>query len=286
MLNFSKKQEQTIIRAVKIAVIVLLCAVMLGLAAPIYLVIIRAFMPPQDLFPMKVFPSELFFGSFAELFSGAGENGIPFSRNFFTTLLVSVITTAIQIPITAGAAYVFTKTTAPGAKAMGKVMELALILTPVSIYVPQYIFMMHIGLSNRLFGMILPFIASPLAVFLMMKGMNGIPNEIVDCARLDGASHFRICFGIVMPNIKPAWISVLLITLGSLWTYSGELIAVRVELKPLGAMLPRFSADENTAGLFCALATVMCIPMIAAAILCRKPLSKAVEMSGVKNTER
>lgn len=278
-----KKKKRLIMIAVRIAVAAVLVAVMLGLAAPVCFVLIRSFSSAEDMFPMRLLPEKMFFGNFTELFSGTGESDLPFSRNIFCSLIVTLITAAVQIPVVGAMAYVLAKIKAPGVRIFNTIIEWSLILTPMALYVPQYLFMSKIGVSDSVFALILPFVASPLAVYLMKKSMDKFPDEIIYCARLDGASEFKICFGIVMPYIKPAWLTVLVLTVGNSWSLSGELLVSSAGVEPLGALMPVFSASEETAGVFCAVAAIIIVPLIILSILCRREIALTLSRAGLRN---
>ena len=276
------KKKKLIFRAVKIAVMVLLSLVMLGLIVPIYFVIIRSFAPLEDMFPMNLLPEEPVLKHFSQLFSGDDEFGLPFSRYFFNTFAVSAITIVLQVYISAAMAYVLSKTKAPGVKIFNRIIEWTLILSPTVLYVPQYIFLMKIGLSDSIFAMISPIVVSPLAVFLMKKYMDAFSDDIIDSAKIDGASHFRICFGIVMPNIKSAWISLIVLVLVNSSIASGELIVRSPDVKPLGALFSEFAKSGETAGMFCALAVIISVPLVFLAVFFRKEILHTISFAGIK----
>lgn len=276
-----KKKKRIIFFAVKIAAAALVSAAVIGLCAPFYFVIIRAFSPAKEMFPMKFFPSEFTAQNFAALFYGVGESGVPFSRNLFSSFFIAVITTAVQIPVVCAAGYVLAKVKAPGIRALDRVLEWSLVLSPLSLYVVQYLMMLKIGVSDTYPAMMLLFVASPLAVFLVKKYMRVIPDEVICCARLDGASHFRICFGIVMPNIKPAIFAAAVLSFGEMWKYSGELFAKSAGIKPFSALLKEFSASEEFVGIFCAAVAVIAIPAAVLALVFRKELVKTLSCAGI-----
>lgn len=279
------KKKRLIIRCVKIAVVVLISVLMLGLLSPVYFVIIRSFSPAEELFPLKVFPSKLTVGNFADLFVGTGELGVPYSRNLFSSLIITAVTVALQIPIVCAAAYVLAKVKAPGVRAFNKIIEWTIILSPLTLYAPQYILMLKAGLSDSIFAMILPFIVSPLAVYLVRQYMSSVPNEIVYSARIDGASHFRICFSIIMPMVKPALAAAAVLTVGYMWSFSGELFVRSGDIKPLGAFMSVFAAEENSAGMLCALCAVIVVPIIALAVVFRKEIAQTAAFAGLKSEQ-
>lgn len=276
------KKKRLIFLLVKIFVTVLALAITLGLVAPVYFVAIRSVSPSQELFPIRLLPSEAVFDSFSELFNGMGETGLPFTRNFFAAFVVSLVTVAVQVPVVCAMAYVLAKVRAPGIRALDRVIEWAMVLTPLSVYVPQYFIMLKLGISDSLFALILPFAASPLSVFLLKRYMSVVPDDMVHSARLEGASHFRICFGLVMPNIKPAISAVAVLSLGNMWSYTGELFVHSEGVKPLGALVPVFSASEEHAGVLCAAAVVIIVPIIILTGVFGKEIGQIAQLAGLK----
>lgn len=276
------KKKKLIFLLVRVFVTVLAAAIALGLVAPVYFVIIRSVSPSQELFPIRLLPSGAVFDSFSEMFNGTGVTGLPFTRNFFAAFVVSLVTVAVQVPVVCAMAYVLAKVRAPGIRALDRVIEWAMVLTPLSVYVPQYFIMLKLGISDSFFALILPFAASPLSVFLLKRYMSVVPDDMVYSARLEGASHFRICFGLVMPNIKPAISAVAVLSLGNMWSYSGELFVHSEGVKPLGALMPLFSRSEEYAGVLCAAAVVIIVPIIILTGVFGKEIGQIAQLAGLK----
>ncbi len=282
----NKNKKQLVFLLIKIVVIILVSIIALGLCAPIYFVVIRSFSPTEELFPIKLFPAEPTLRHFSELLNGVGEYGTPFSRNLFSSLLTALLTAVIQISVVCAAAYVLAKVKAPGIKALNLIIEWSIILSPLTLYVLRYFLMLKMGISDTYFAAVLPLAASPLAVFLVKGYMRVVPDEIIYCARLDGASHFRICFGIVMPVIKPAIIAVSVLTFGELWQYTGELFVKSEAVKPLSGLMSEFSASAESAGIFCALAAVITIPIIVLSAVFGKEIAQTAECAGIRTEHK
>ncbi|MCH5204621.1 MAG: carbohydrate ABC transporter permease [Oscillospiraceae bacterium] len=287
-INAKKNKTKKLIYGIITAVItVLLSIIILGLISPIYFVFIRSFSPAEDMFPISLFPSEPVLRHFSDLVRITGETGIPFSRNIFSSLVISVITTAVQIPVVCAMAYVLTKIDAPGVRMFDRIIEHTIILSPLVLYVPQFFLMLKLGISDSYFAMILPFVASPFSVWLVKQYMNAaFPTEIVYSAIIDGASHFRICFGIVMPNIKPAIFAVMVLSFGNMWSYTGELFAHSADIMPIGSLMPHFAQREEIAGVFYAAAAVIAVPMTILAIVFQKDIARTAAVAGIKTNTR
>lgn len=278
------KNKRLILLAVRIFVIVIVSVILLGMTAPIYFVITRSFSSAEDMLPTALFPGSPVGEHFAELFNGAGSTGLPYSRSFFASLVITLITALLQVAVVCPMAYVLAKVKAPGITVMNRVIEWSLLLTPLTLYVPQYFLMLKLGISNSLFAEILPFVASPLMVYLVKRYMSVIPDEVIYSARLNGASHFGIFFCIVLPGIKPAIAAVVGLSLINAWGATGELFVYSAELKPIAAIMPLFAASEEKMGLFCAAAVVVAVPIIVLGTVFSKEIAKTAALAGIKQS--
>ena len=185
-----------------IAIFILLVLIGLFMLFPIYLSVIQSIKPVEELF---VFPPKLYVQrptsqNFEDMLKVAGSLDVPFSRYVFNSVFVSVA----QLFLSSSAAYVLSKVKAPGVKAMNKVIEIALLFTSSVTYIVQYIVMAGMGMIDTYWAITLPYIATPMGLFLMKQFMGQIPESMIEAAKLDGASHLRVCWQIVMPNVKPA----------------------------------------------------------------------------------
>ena len=83
--------------------------------------------------------------------------------------------------------------------------------------------MAQLGLINNQLALILPALQSSLGLYLMQSFMAGIPGEMLEAARIDAASEYRIWFSIVMPNVKPAWLTLIIFSTQTLWNTGGNI---------------------------------------------------------------
>lgn len=81
-------------------------------------------------------------------------------------------------------------------------------LRPIVTLVPLYYLVSSMGLSNTYLGVLLPWLANPFGVFLMRQFIRGVPDELIEAARLDGANEFRVIWQFIVPLLKPAVVTL------------------------------------------------------------------------------
>jgi multiple sugar transport system permease protein len=152
--------------------------------------------------------------------------------------------------------------------------------------VPLFVLVANMGLVNTYFGLILPFLAAPFGVFLMRQFFLGIPDELIDAARVDGASEARIFLQVVMPLAKPALATLGIITfLGSWNNFLWPLVVATTEDKyTLPVALALYSTGQNQTdyGLLLAGAVVVVVPVLIVFLLLQRYFVQGVALTGIK----
>jgi multiple sugar transport system permease protein len=189
-------------------------AIILG---PFALSVGTAFKTPRQLAtqsPLAV-PNPITGANFVSLFSN---DVIDFGRAVRVTALYVVVVLVGQLTFSIMAAYAFARLRFPGRDAIFWVY-LATLMVPAAVtLVPLYLMMADAGLRNTFWGLVLPYLfGSPYAIFLMREYFRGIPQDLVDAARLDGAGNVRILARIIVPLSRPVIATLALITVVSHW---------------------------------------------------------------------
>lgn len=168
---------------------------------PFYWMFISAFKPKEDLFkfPPDLFPLEPTLENFRFLLTET-----DFARNMFNSLFIAVCFTVLSVFLCSLGGYAFAKLEFPGRKLLFGVMIATMILPFEIALVPLFLIMAKIGWINSYQSVILPFAASPWAIFLMRQALMDLPSELLDAARMDGASEFQIYYKVVVPVSRPA----------------------------------------------------------------------------------
>lgn len=189
----------------------LLLAIFLTVMPYIYMVS-ASFKPGSELFsiPVRIFPDSLYLDNYRLLFEETN-----FVRWFFNSVFVAGARMAIAIMVSIMAGYAFAKFTFRFKNALFLSVLGTLTLPVYVLLVPLYTMMITLGWINSYIGLILPFAAQAIGVFLARQYLLGIPDEVLDAARMDGANEWKVFWHIVLPLTKPvmAVLGILFFTL-------------------------------------------------------------------------
>ena len=252
---------------------------------PIYLAFVMSVKPVEELF---VFPPKLYtlnptLDNFREMFKSLNNMWVPFSRYTFNSIFVTATITFFQCFFASMAAFVLAKGKFPGNKLINSLIVISLLYQSNVIYIMQYIVMTKLGMVNTYRALILPSIASPMAVFLMKQSICQVPDSIIEAAKVDGAGMFKICWKIVMPNQKPALMTLIIFAFQGAWNIQGGSLVYDESLKTLPTVVQQAaSAGLARAGVAMAAAVFMLIPPILIFMLAQKNVIETMAHSGIK----
>ncbi|MDE6726875.1 MAG: carbohydrate ABC transporter permease [Oscillospiraceae bacterium] len=269
-----------------IGIFILLLLVGIFMLFPIYFSIVQSIKPMEELFlfPPKLYVIRPTSQSFEDMLKVAGSMDVPFSRYVFNSAFISIVVTLAQLVFSSSAAYVLAKVKAPGIKAMNKVIEVALLFTSSVTYIVQYIVMAKMGIIDTYLALTLPFIATPMGLFLMRQFMGQIPESMIEAAKLDGASHLRICWQIVMPNVKPAWLTLMIFAFQGAWQITGYLFVYSEQLKPIPIVMQQIAASGMArAGVSYATVVVLMLPPMILFLILQSNVVETMAHSGLKD---
>ena len=270
-----------------IFVFLLLALLAFFMGFPLYYNVVQAFKPPEEIFlyPPRFYVVNPTLTNLSDLFQLSASLTVPFLRYLFNSIFVSVVITVSGVLIGALAAYPFAKMEFRGKKALWSIVITTLLFSGGATNLASYIVEAKLGMLNTYFVLILPMIASQLFMFLMRQFMLQIPNSLLDAAKIDGAGELRIFSTIVMPNIKPAWMTVAVLTFNSVWNLgSGDKI-FNESLKLLPTALNQIIASGETArkGVSAAATLILMLPPIIAFIFTQSRILETMAHSGIKD---
>lgn len=255
------------------------------LMIPLIYAVSSAFKPLDEIFifPPRIFVRKPTWNNFIQLGQITNNFWVPLSRYIANSVLVSAAATAGHILFASMAAYPLSKHRFAGKGLLNALVRLALLFTSTVTYIPQYIVMAQLGLINSQLALILPVLQSSLGLYLMQSFMTGIPDEMLEAARIDAASEYRICFQIVMPNVKPAWLTLMIFSFQGIWNNTGGTLLYQEELKVLPSILGQISAGGIArAGVTSAATLVMLIPPILLFLVSQNRVIETMSTSGMK----
>ncbi len=269
------------------SVCIFLFLLILGLfmVLPIYLAVVMSIKPVEELFifPPKLYAIEPTLENFGDMFSVLKQNQVPFSRYVFNSVAVTVSVTVLQCVFASMAAFVLAKCRFPGNKIINSIIVIALLYQSNVIYIMQYIVMAELGLINSFLALIFPSIASPMGLFLMRQSIGQVPDAMIDAAKVDGAGLFRICWQIVMPNQKPALMTLIIFAFQAAWNIQTGTLVFNEEYKTLPTVVQQAATSGLArAGVAMAAAVFMLVPPIVVFMIAQKNVIETMAHSGIK----
>lgn len=183
-----------------------------AMAFPLVFAISSSLKPLDELFlfPPRVFAQNPTLDNFQDLFVTMGKSWVTFSRYIFNTVFITVVGTFGHLIIASMGAFVLAKYDFPGSKLFFNIVVTALMFNGYVTAIPNYLIISKLGWIDTYWAIIIPAFAAPMGLFLMKQFMEGIPMSLVEAAKIDGASQWRIFINIVMPNVKPAWLTLII----------------------------------------------------------------------------
>lgn len=248
--------------------------------------IVQSLKPMEELFafPPKFFVQNPTTENYQKLFQLAENLWVPFSRYVFNSVFVSVAGTALYILVASMAAYSLAFGDFPGAKLFNEIVVQALLFSSSVLAVSQYVILAKGRMLNTYWAVILPALSAPLGLFLMRQFMEQmIPKSMLEAAQIDGAGTFTTFWRVVMPVVKPAWLTLIIFTFQSLWSGAGNKYIYREDLKVLPTVLSQISAGGMArAGVAAAAAVVLMIPPILVFMAAQRNVLETMATSGIK----
>ena len=284
MAVFKKKVNRSL------PVTILLFLFLVGMAAfmaiPLVFAVNNAFKPLNELFmfPPRFFVRNPTLDNFTDLLAVMNDSWVPLTRYFFNTVLITLLGTGGHIILASMAAYPLAKYKFPGSKLIFQIVVLALMFSPHVTTIPNYMVMSGLGWINTHLSLIVPAMAFPLGLFLMKQFMEQLPDSMLEAAKIDGASEYRVFWQIVMPNVKPAWLTLLILQFPMLWGSNGGMFVYNEELKTLNYALQQITqAGIARAGVGAAVALILMIVPIILFIVSQTNILETMSSSGMKD---
>ena len=269
-----------------IAILFLLTVMALLMLIPIVYAVSNALKPFDELF---VFPPRLLVRNptgenFIDLFNLMADSWVPFSRYFFNTIFITAVGTAGHVLIASMAAYALAKFDFRGRNLLFGMVVLALMFSPAVTAVPSYIIMARLGWVDSLAALIILAFQSSLGLYLMKQFMEQLlPDSLIEAARIDGKSEAGIFFTIAFPLAKPAWLTLIILTVQSLWNNTGGTYIYSEQNKTLPMALTQITASGiSRAGAGAAVTVVMMVIPITLFILVQGSMIETMATSGMK----
>lgn len=269
-------------------IVTVLFLVLIGafMVLPMLFAIGSSFKPTDELyrFPPTIFPNNWTTKNYSDLFVLMNTSWVPFTRYFFNTIFITFAGTFGQIVCCSLCAFALALHRFPGNKFFTKMIELALMFNGTVLWIPSYMIMSGLGFVDSQWALIVPVFASALGLHLIRSFMLQIPMAVVEAARVDGASHLRVFWSIVMPNIKSAWLTLMIFAVQGLWNTGASIYIQSESLKTLSYALQQItSAGIARAGVGNAVTVVMMSVPIIMFVVSQSNIIETMATSGMKD---
>ena len=266
-------------KAVRIVVAIIVSAVV---AFPLYWMLVVAFSPRGEMFKpgLWFFPPELTLDNFAKVFTN-----FPVAGWFMNSVVIGVFVTVFTLVVNLLAGYAFAHLTFPGRNAIF-LLVLATMMIPVQvIMVAQFKLVTGLEIYGTYWSVILPAAASAFGIFLARQFMIGIPGELIEAARIDGAGHIRVFLQVVLPLCKPLIAVLTLLTLMGSWNdFAWPLIALKENdffTLPVGLLYLKGQTTPDYNAIM-ALALVSVLPMVILFLAFQRYFVQGFARSGIR----
>ena len=281
--NRSKKLNRS--RAGNIAITLMLLVFGVFSVLPIYLTVVQSLKPLNELY---VYPPRLYvvtptIHNFRSLIQLMSTTWVPISRYLFNSVLISVAGTVGNILICSMAAYPSAKYKLPGMGIFFSLVVMAMMFNPQVADVANYITMSALGMIDTYLAAIVPACATSLGFYLMRQFMVQIPDSLIEAAKIDGASDYRVFWQIVFPNVKPAWLTLAIFSFQGLWNSTNSTYIYAEELKTFPYALNQIvSGGIARAGAGAAVGVVMLVVPVVFFIFSQNRIIETMSTSGMK----
>ena len=256
------------------------------MAIPLVFSVENALKPLDELyrFPPRFFAQNPTLDNFADLFVSMGKSWVTFPRYVFNTVFVTALGTAGHLIIASMGAFVLAKYDFPGGKTFFKIVTTAMLFNYTVMQIPNYIIINKLHLIDTYWAIIIPAIGGTTGFFLMKQFMEGLPMALIEAAKIDGANEWMVFSKIVMPNVKPAWLTLIIFSVQALWNNGGTTYIYSEDKKMLACALNQVAAGSIArTGQQAAVNVVLMVVPIAIFIMSQSQILETMASSGIKD---
>ena len=254
---------------------------------PMYYTIVQALKPLNELwmFPPRLYVVNPTMKNFTDLFQLMSTSWVPFSRYIFNTVFISAIGTFGNVMLSSFAAYSLAKIKFPGRKFLFNVIVYSLMFNTTVAGITNFITMSALGWVDTYFAIIVPAMGSTMGLYLMKQFMEtSVPDSVLESARLDGASEWHILWTLVMPMVKPAWLTLIIFSFQGLWNMGASVYVFSEELKTFPYAISQIvTGGIARAGASAASTVVMMVVPITVFVISQSNVIETMSSSGMKD---
>ncbi len=211
---------------------------------------------------------------------------VPLLQFLLNGAIVTAAIFLLQVLVNVPAAYALAKRRFRGRDALFATVLICLLIPYQAIALPIYILFFSTGILNTYGALVLPFAISVFGIFLMRQFFLGVPDDLIDAARIDGMSEYRIVWGVMAPSAVPALVAFGIFSVVAHWNdYFWPLIAVGNEelfTPPLGVAFLKLNGEGTAYGPLMAAATIVITPLVLAFLVAQRRFIEGITFTGLK----
>ncbi len=278
--KFDKSQLPFYLILIPLAILMLL---------PILFIFNNAFKPQSELFafPPKFFVRNPTLNNFKELSNISQMSSIPFSRYLINSIVATTLGVLLTVLVTALSAYALAKLKFAGKQLLFEINTIALMFVSSAVGITRYLVIAKLGLVDSFWALVLPSIAMPVSMFLLKQFIDQVPNELIEAAKIDGASEMQVLFHIVRPIILPAIATVAIMAFQVFWNdASSSITYLNNESKRTFAFyLSSITSQANVVagqGMAAASSLIMFLPNLIFFIFSQSKVMDTMAHAGIK----
>lgn len=253
---------------------------------PLFYCVITSLKPLEELLivPPRFTVSRPTLQNFTELPGLLASLRVPLSRYIFNSVFIALVSTILHIICSAAAAFTFSKSKLKARTLLFTIVQMALLYNAYTLAIPQYLIFSKTGIIDTFWVYILPAIPSAMGCFLMKQYIDSaVPDALLEAARIDGAGIMRIFIQIVMPLVKPAWLTLFLFSFRDMWSIVPSGTIFSEQLKTLPQVMTSIAAGGIArTGSSMAASVILMLPPIIVFWLTQSNVMETMSSSGIK----
>lgn len=286
--RFFRRRQKQLNRSVAgnslLFALMIFCGIFMVL--PLVMIVNNALKPLDELYqyPPKIFVRNPTLENFSDLFVLMNDTWVPFSRYILNTIIITGGGMVGHVICASLAAYPLAKNKFPFKNILFSMVVLSMMFSWTVTQIPQYLIISVLHINNTYAALVLPAWSFGMGLYLMKQFMEQLPDSLMESARLDGAGEWQIFWKIVMPNVKPAWLTLAIFQFQQMWSNTGSLFLRDEQLKPL-----QYSLQQVTAGGVARAGAAAAVTFIIAAVpiifflICQSNVLETMTTSGMKD---
>ena len=268
-----------------VAILIFLGLGAVYMALPMFYAICQAFKPLNELFifPPQFLPRHPTLSNFSDLFLLMAQSWVPVSRYLFNSLFIVAAGSAGNVILGSLCAYALAKHDFKGRNLINNLILFSLMFAGSVLVIPRYLIISFLGWINTYAALVVPAWGTTLGVFLMRNFITHMVHDsLLEAARIDGASEWYIHWRSVMPIVKPAWLTLIILNFQQLWGDQGGMFIYSEELKPLPYALGQIiGGGVGRAGVAAAVSVILMAVPITVFVINQTKIVQTMGTSGI-----